>query len=147
LSDDGAVLDDLGLSPVAVIENGSKLPIWPRHLEKRRTMAGKLVNDVTDAEFEQQVLKNDQPVLVDFWAAWCGPCRALSPVMDEVAAQYNGQLKVVKMDVDRNNATAGRYGIRCIPALLLFKEGTLAEQFVGFVSKEKIDKAVTRILA
>lgn len=110
-------------------------------------MAGKLVNDVTDAEFEQQVLKNDQPVLVDFWAAWCGPCRALSPVMDEVAAQYNGQLKVVKMDVDRNNATAGRYGIRSIPALLLFKEGTLAEQFVGFVSKEKIDQAVTRILA
>ena len=110
-------------------------------------MAGQFVSDVSDAEFESKVLQSDTPVLVDFWAAWCGPCRALAPVVDAVAEEYNGKLKVMKMDVDRNNMTPGRYGIRGIPALLLFKDGKVAEQIVGFVPKDTIEKSITKVLA
>lgn len=109
-------------------------------------MAGQFVTEVSDAEFESKVLQSDTPVLVDFWAAWCGPCRALAPVVDQVAEQYSGQLKVMKMDVDKNNMTPGRYGIRGIPALLLFKGGKVAEQIVGFVPKDTIDQTLKRVL-
>lgn len=110
-------------------------------------MAGQFVTEVNDSDFEQQVLQSETPVLVDFWATWCGPCRALAPVVDQVAGEYNGKIKVMKMDVDRNNATPGRYGIRGIPALLLFKDGKVAEQIVGYVPKETIDKTIDRVLA
>ncbi len=113
---------------------------------ERVVMAGQFVTEINDAEFEKQVLQSDTPVLVDFWAAWCGPCRALAPVVDQVASEYNGKLKVMKMDVDRNNMTPGRYGIRGIPALLVFKGGKVAEQIVGYVPKEHIDQALKRVL-
>ena len=109
-------------------------------------MAGQFVTEVNDSNFEQDVLKSDQPVLVDFWAAWCGPCRALAPVVDEVATHYQGKIKVMKMDVDKNNMTPGRYGIRGIPALLLFKGGKVADQIVGYVPKEHIDQTLKRVL-
>ena len=110
-------------------------------------MAGLAVVEVNDATFEQEVLQSDQPVLVDFWAAWCGPCKALSPIVDEVASEYSGKLKVMKMDVDRNQATPMRYGIRGIPALLLFKGGKVADQIVGYVPKDTIDKSIVKVLA
>jgi thioredoxin 1 len=112
-----------------------------------KSMAGQFVTEVNDSDFEQQVLQSETPVLVDFWATWCGPCRALAPVVDQVAGEYNGKIKVMKMDVDRNNATPGRYGIRGIPALLLFKDGKVAEQIVGYVPKETIDKTIGKVLA
>src|SRR5271168_5059626 len=109
-------------------------------------MASLAVVEVNDATFEQEVLQSDQPVLVDFWAAWCGPCKALSPIVDEVASEYSGKLKVMKMDVDRNQATPMRYGIRGIPALLLFKDGKVADQIVGYVPKETIDRSLARVV-
>jgi thioredoxin 1 len=109
-------------------------------------MASLAVVEVNDANFEQEVLQSDQPVLVDFWAAWCGPCKALSPIVDEVASEYSGKLKVMKMDVDRNQATPMRYGIRGIPALLLFKGGKVAAQIVGYVPKDTIERSISRVI-
>ncbi len=110
-------------------------------------MAAETIFEVTDANFDQAVLNSDQPVLVDFWAAWCGPCRALAPIVDELANSYNGKIKVGKMDVDRNSATPQRYGIRGIPTLLVFKGGQVQEQIVGYVAKETIEKALEKHIA
>ncbi len=110
-------------------------------------MASDAILEITDANFDQMVLKSDRPVMIDFWAAWCGPCRALAPIVDEVAKQYGGKVVVGKMDVDKNTATPQRYGVRGIPTLLVFKGGQVREQIVGYVPKETIEKALDKTLA
>jgi thioredoxin len=102
---------------------------------------------VTDANFEQEVLKSQQPVLIDFWAPWCGPCKAIAPVIDELATQYVGKLKVVKINVDDNPDTPSRYGVRGIPNLLIIKDGQVKEQIVGAVPKGRLVSAVDSALA
>jgi thioredoxin 1 len=110
-------------------------------------MAGLGVFEVNDATFDQEVLNSEQPVLVDFWAVWCGPCKAIAPTVDAVAAKYAGQLKVTKVNVDENTATPSRYGIRGIPALLFFKGGKIADQVVGYVPQDVIEEKVQKLLA
>ena len=105
------------------------------------------VLEVSDATFDQEVLRSEQPVLVDFWAVWCGPCKAIAPIVDSLAATYAGKLKVAKVNVDENGATPSRYGIRGIPTLLLFKAGKVADQIVGYVPQDVIEEKVQRLLA
>jgi thioredoxin 1 len=110
-------------------------------------MSGDKLIHVTDAEFESQVLKADKPVLVDFWAGWCGPCLAIAPVIVELAGEYDGKVVVAKMDVDKSPATPGRYGIRAIPTLILFKDGQVVEQITGAVGKAVIESAINKALS
>ena len=95
---------------------------------------------VSDDSFESEVLKSGTPVLVDFWAEWCGPCKAIAPVLDQVATEYQGRLRIAKVDVDSNQATAMRYGVRSIPTLMLFKNGVVEAQQVGLLSKDNLKK-------
>src|SRR5580704_3577351 len=103
-------------------------------------MAGNDTLTFTDSEFDQDVLKSAEPVLVDFWAEWCGPCRMMAPTIDQIATEYSGKVKVGKLDVDSNVQTAGRYQIRGIPTLLVFKGGQVVEQKVGAVGKSDVKK-------
>lgn len=99
---------------------------------------------VTDSNFEEEVLKCAQPVLIDFWAPWCGPCRAMGPIVDELAQEYAGQVKIAKMNVDENPASPSKYGIRAIPTLILFKNGEVVEQITGAVSKSSIKDLIAQ---
>lgn len=102
------------------------------------------VGEVTDATFEAEVLKSPLPVLVDFWAPWCGPCRAVAPVVEEIANDYNGKLKVLKLNTDENPKTAQSYRISGIPSLMVFKNGQPVEQVVGAVPKTTLSSAVEK---
>jgi thioredoxin 1 len=101
-------------------------------------MSSDLIHHTTDAGFETDVLKSDQPVLVDYWAEWCGPCKMIAPILDDVSKDYQGRLKVAKMNVDENRDVPARYGIRGIPTLMLFKGGELAATKVGALSKAQL---------
>jgi len=105
-------------------------------------MAGQNTLNFTDSTFDQDVLRSEVPVLVDFWAEWCGPCRMMAPTIDVVATEYAGKVKVGKVDVDSNNGVAMRYNIRGIPTLLLFKGGAVVEQRVGAVGKSEVQKMI-----
>ena len=102
-----------------------------------------MVDKVTDATFDQDVLKASQPVVVDFWAEWCGPCRMISPALEEISNSLNGKVKIVKLNVDENPATTTKYGIMSIPTLMLFKNGQLASRQVGAAPKQKLEQWIT----
>lgn len=102
---------------------------------------------LTDDNFASEVLESDRPVLVDFWATWCGPCRMVSPIVEELAGEYDGRAKVGKLDVDSAQKTAQEYGIRSIPTLLIFREGKVADQVIGAVPKVQISEKLDAVLA
>lgn len=108
-------------------------------------MAGN-VTDITDSSFQQDVIQSDIPVLVDFWAPWCGPCKSIAPVLVDIAQEYSGKLKVVKMNVDENNETPAKFHVRGIPNLVFFKGGQVVEQVVGAVPKDQLVSAISKIL-
>ena len=103
--------------------------------------------DVSDNEWDAEVLSSDTPVLVDFWAPWCGPCKMVAPVVDELAEEYDGKVKFVKLNTDDNIETASKYGIRSIPTLMVFKGGEAVEQVVGFRPKSELKKSLEKALA
>jgi thioredoxin 1 len=105
------------------------------------------VPQVSDADFEAQVLKATEPVVVDFWAEWCGPCRMIAPALEEIAGSLNGKVKIVKLNVDESPKTAQKYGIMSIPTLMLFKNGELASRQVGAAPKQKLEQWITSAAA
>ena len=105
-----------------------------------------MANVVTDDTFESSVLKSPLPVLVDFWAPWCAPCRAIAPVIDELSSEYEGQVSIVKMDVEENPKIPGKFGIRAIPTLILFQKGQIVEQVTGAVSKSNLKELLRKRL-
>ena len=109
-------------------------------------MAEKNITELTDENFKSEIMDASLPALVDFWAVWCGPCRAIAPVVEELAVQYQGQLKIGKLNVDENPKTPGQYGIRAIPTLILFKNGAVVEQITGAVSKSTLEAAIKKTL-
>jgi thioredoxin 1 len=110
-------------------------------------MASDLIKHVSDATFETDVLKSPQPVLVDYWAEWCGPCKMIAPILDEVSASYQGKLQIAKMNVDENREIPAKFGIRGIPTLMLFKSGQLAATKVGALSKAQLVAFIDQQLA
>ena len=103
--------------------------------------------EINDGSFEAEVIKSDKPVIVDFWATWCGPCKMIAPILEEVATEYDGKLKIAKMDVDSNTKVASQYGIMSIPTLLFFKNGQLVDQVIGAIPKAQLVNRLAKILA
>ncbi len=108
-------------------------------------MAGQ-TTDVTDATFENEVIQSDQPVVLDFWAEWCAPCRAISPILKQLAEDYDGKIKVVKMNIDENPKTPGKYGVRAIPMVLAFQNGQVVEQLQGARPKAAFEEMVQKLI-
>ena len=102
--------------------------------------------EIDDGNFNTEVLQSEKPVLVDFWAPWCGPCKAIGPLVEELASTYGDQVKFAKCNVDDNPVTPGKYGIRAIPTLIFFKDGNVADQITGMVAKSKLEESISNIL-
>lgn len=109
-------------------------------------MSSELLGAATDGNFESEVLKSDKPVLVDFWAPWCGPCKAIGPIVEEIAGQYKDSVKIMKLNVDDNQKMAAHFGVLSIPTLILFKEGKVLEKIVGLVPKARLEDLIKKAL-
>ncbi len=109
-------------------------------------MTSQLLGIATDDNFEDEVLKSDKPVLVDFWAPWCGPCKAIGPIVEEIAEQLKDSIKIMKLNVDENQKTAIKYGVRSIPTLVIFKDGKVSDTLIGLVPKERLEGFVKKSL-
>ena len=104
------------------------------------------IMEIDDSNFDNEVLQSDKPVLVDFWAPWCGPCKAIGPVVEELAGQFGEQIKFTKCNVDNSPITPGKFGIKAIPTLIFFKSGDVVEQITGMVAKSKLEEAINKLL-
>ncbi|HET6488366.1 MAG TPA: thioredoxin [Syntrophales bacterium] len=109
-------------------------------------MSSESVIHVSEGTFDAEVLKSDKPALVDFWAPWCGPCRAIAPVLDEIASEYKDKIKVTKVNVDENRALAGNHGVMSIPTMILFKNGKVMDKLIGLVPKERLKELLDKAL-
>ena len=106
----------------------------------------KSILEIDDSSFDSEVIKSDKPVFMDFWAPWCGPCRAISPLVEELAGKFGDKIKFVKCNVDDNPTSPGKYGIRSIPTLMLFKDGIVVDQVIGIVARAKLEEMINKIL-
>lgn len=105
------------------------------------------IKEIEDSSFDDEVMKSEKPVVVDFWAPWCGPCKAIGPILDELASAYGAKVKFTKCNVDDNPVTPGKFGIKAIPTLIFFKNGEVADQITGMVAKAKLEDALNKVLA
>jgi len=116
-----------------------------KQMRKDKPMSEGII-EIDDGSFDTEILQSDKPVLVDFWAPWCGPCKAIGPVIEELAIEYGDKVKFAKCNVDDNPATPGKYGIRAIPTLIFFKEGNVVDQITGMVAKAKLEETLSGIV-
>jgi thioredoxin 1 len=117
-----------------------------KKLRRARLVSSEFLGVATDDNFEGEVLKSAKPVLIDFWAPWCGPCKAIGPIVEELAGQFKDSVKIMKLNVDENQKTALNFGVRSIPTLILFKEGKVLDTLIGLVPKEKLEEFVKKSL-
>ena len=115
-------------------------------IEKGYDIMAANIMEISDDSFDTEVLQVDKPVVVDFWAPWCGPCRAIGPLMEEISVTFNDKVKFTKCNVDNNPVTPGKYGIRSIPTLMFFKQGNVVDQVIGIVAKRKLEDIINKIL-
>jgi thioredoxin 1 len=125
---------------------GNNFTTSRKKIRKESNIMAEGVAEISDSDFESEVLQSDKPVLVDFWAPWCGPCKAIGPVVEDLAGTFGGQIKFLKCNVDDNPITPGKFGIKAIPTLIFFKGGNVVDQITGMVAKSRLEESINKVL-